>query len=218
MSAQNAKGESFMDLYAAALESKIGRPVELALVASGDMTSAKLKERLATNDSTRASVANADVVVISVGGNDADPFGIYPHGTCAPMQPLPACLEAYSPTLAGNYEAILTAISDLRAGKPTAVRVTSMDDPFVGMPEAPSATFARDFFAQVVEAQTQAVFAIAERHGAKRVDYLHVFSGADGLSDPAQYLAPDHSHPGELGIQVIADLLDELGIPELGSI
>jgi len=39
------------------------------------------------------------------------------------------------------------------------------------------------------------VFAVAERHGAKTVD---------------------HSDPGELGIQIIADLLLRLGIPELG--
>ncbi|HUP82622.1 MAG TPA: SGNH/GDSL hydrolase family protein [Candidatus Limnocylindria bacterium] len=216
LSAQNAKGQTFLDIYATALESSAGRPVEVTLIASGDMTTAKLKESLATDESVRDSVANADIVVISVGGNDSDPFGIYPDGTCAPTQPPPECLEAYSPTLAGNYEEILDSITALRDGQPTALRVTSMDDPFVGWSEAPSDTFARDFFAQVAEAQTEAVFALAQSHGAKTVDYLHAFNGADGLSDPAQYLAADHSHPGELGIQAIADLLIEVGIAELG--
>ena len=151
----------------------------------------------------------------SVGGNDSDPFGIFPKGTCAPTQPLPACLKAYDPALTANYEAILASIAQLRAGKPTAVRVTSMDDPFVGMAEAPSKTFARDFFAQVAKAETDAIFAVAKKHGAMTVDYLRAFSGPDGLSDPAKYLAPDHGHPGEVGIQVIADLLTNLGIPEL---
>lgn len=216
MSAQNAKGQSFMDVYAAELEQTLGRPVDVTLLVADDATTAKLKESLASDDSARASVANADVIVISVGGNDSDPFGVYPKGTCAPKQPLPVCLEAYSPTLTANYDAILSSISVLRAGKPTAVRVTSADDPFVGLPEAPSKTFARDFFAQVAEAQTAAVFAVAKRHGAKTVDYLHAFGGPDGLSDPARYLADDHLHPGELGIKAIADLLIGLGVPELG--
>ncbi len=215
MSAQNAKGESFMDVYAAELEKRLSRPVDLTLIASGDATSTKVMESLTSDGSTRASVENADVIVISVGGNDSDPFGMYPKGTCAPSQPLVACLKAYSPTLEGNYEAILASIAELRAGKPTAIRVTSMDDPFVGLPEAPSKAFARDFFAQVAEAQTEAVFAVAKKRGAKTVDYLHIFSGQDGLSDPAKYLAADHSHPGDLGIQVIADELMRLGIPEL---
>jgi hypothetical protein len=46
--------------------------------------------------------------------------------------------------------------------------VTSMDEPFVGLPEAPSKTFARDFFAQVAEAQTAAVFAVAKKYTAPR--------------------------------------------------
>jgi lysophospholipase L1-like esterase len=215
MSAQNAKGESFMDVYAAELEKELERQVDLTLITSGDSTSAKVRESLASDGSTRASVANADVIVISVGGNDSDPFGIYPKGTCAPSQPLPSCLKAYSPMLEGNYEAILASIGELRAGKPTAVRVTSMDDPFVGLPEAPSKTFARDFFAQVAEAQTEGVFAVAKKYNAKTVDYLHIFSGRDGLSDPARYLAADHGHPGDLGIEVIADELMRLGLPEL---
>jgi lysophospholipase L1-like esterase len=68
----------------------------------------------------------------------------------------------------------------------------------------------------VTEAQTAAFFAIAKKHGARTVDYLHIFSGPDGLSDPARYLATDHLHPGDLGIQVIADELIRLGVPELG--
>jgi hypothetical protein len=31
------------------------------------------------------------------------------------------------------------------------------------------------------------------------------------LDDPAKYLAADHAHPGDLGIQTIADLLTDLG-------
>jgi hypothetical protein len=115
MSAQNANGESFMDVYAAELEKELERPVDVTLITSGDSTSAKVRESLASDGSTGASVENADVIVISVGGNDSDPFGMYPK-TCAPSQPLAACLKAYSPTLEGNYESILASIAECGRG------------------------------------------------------------------------------------------------------
>jgi hypothetical protein len=46
MSAQNAKGESFMDVYVAEIEKALGRPVGLTLLTSNDATSAKVRESL----------------------------------------------------------------------------------------------------------------------------------------------------------------------------
>ena len=58
--------------------------------------------------------------------------------------------------------------------------------------------------------------AVAKKHDAQCVDFLHIFSGKDGTSDPKKYLASDHSHPGDLGIEVIAAELIQPGFPELG--
>jgi hypothetical protein len=140
---------------------------------------------------------------------------VYPDGTCTPSQPASDCLNAYSPTFAANYEVILSEIEDLRDGQPTAIRVTSADNPFVGWSEAPNATFGVDFYAQVAAAQTQAACGAATAHGGLCVDYLHIFGGPDGTADPAPFLGPDHAHPGDLGIQAIADELLRLGVPEL---
>ena len=211
MSAQNAKGQTFMDVFVGQLQRRLGREVELTNLSTDDATTARVKESLSKDTEYRASVAGADVVVVSVGGNDSDPFGTYPKGTCAPEQPLTVCLKTYAPGLASNYDTILTLITTLRAGKPTAVRLTSQDNPFVGWAEAPSKQFGRLFYAQVAEAETMAAATVARKHGARLVDYLHVFSGKDGLSDPAKYLASDHAHPGDKGIQVIADQLTRLG-------
>jgi lysophospholipase L1-like esterase len=215
MSAQNSKGQSFMDLFAAQLQAKLGRSVDLTSLTGDNATTASVREGLTSDANYRDKVANADVIVISVGGNDSDPFGVYPKGTCAPGGPLAACLDAYAPRFASNYEAILTAVTTLRAGKPTAVRVTSADNPFVGWAQAPSPTFGMDFFAQVAAAETATACGVAKKHGAKCIDYLHVFSGKNGLADTSKYLDPDHNHPGDVGIKVIADLLSLSGTPEL---
>ena len=153
--------------------------------------------------------------MISVGGNDSDPFGVYPQGTCSPSQPLPECLATYAPTFAANYDSILAEVTRLRAGKPTAIRVTSADNPFVGWSEAPSPTFGVGFYAQVAQAETDAACAAATAHEALCIDYLHIFGGADGAADPAPFLGPDHAHPGDVGIQAIGEALTHLGVPEL---
>lgn len=215
MSAQNAQGQGFMDLFGSALQSATGHAVEVDAMTDDANTTTRLLNKLQTDEATRTAVGNADVVVISVGGNDSDPFGVFPKGTCTPEQALADCLKAYAPTYAANYEQILSEIEALRAGRPTAIRVTSADNPFVGWSEAPSDTFGRDFYAQVAEAETAAACSAAEQHGGKCVDYLHVFSGADGGEDPAPYLADDHAHPGDKGIETIAGLLTDLGVPEL---
>jgi len=69
--------------------------------------------------------------------------------------------------------------------------------------------------AQVAEAESKAACNIATSHGALRVDYLHIFGGPEGTTDPARFLGPDHAHPGDLGIRAIAVELVRLGVPEL---
>jgi len=211
MSAQNAQGRSFMQLFGTQLQAKLTQPVEVTAFAQGDSTSARVLTDLRDDPGVRAAVAKADIVVISVGSNDVDPFGMFPKGTCAPGQAKTSCLKAYAPALTRNFEALLTELDKLTQSDPPAVRVTSVDNPFIGMPDAPTPRFGHDFFTQVAEAETEAIFAVARKHGARGIDYLHVFSGPRGLDDPGKYLAEDHAHPGDLGIQTIADLLTDMG-------
>jgi lysophospholipase L1-like esterase len=213
---QDSHGDTYLDLFAIALQESDGVPVTVDDLSDDANTSGRVADNLRHDATTRAAVANADIVLVSVGGNDSDPFATYPPGTCAPTQPLPRCLKVYAPTFTRNYAAILGAVERLRGGRPTAVRVTSADNPFVGWSEAPSATFGVDFYRQVAEAETATACRIADEHGALCVDYLHLFGGVDGTRDPKKYLGPDHAHPGDLGIRLIADTLISLGVQELG--
>jgi lysophospholipase L1-like esterase len=213
---QNAQGDTYLDLFAADLQKARDVPVTVNDLSDDANTSARLADDLRHDATTRAAVVGADIVLVSVGGNDSDPFAVYPPGTCAPSQPLARCLRVYAPTFARNYASILRSIDRLRAGLPTALRVTSADNPFVGWSEAPTETFGVDFYRQVAEAETNAACRIGAAHHAMCVDYLHIFGGADGTLDPAPYLGPDHAHPGDAGIRSIADTLAELGVAELG--
>ena len=202
---QNSKGQTYLDLFGTALGASQGRAVRLNDLSDDANTTTHLLEHLRTDKATRAAVRNADIIVISVGGNDSDPFGVYPKGTCATTQSRADCLTAYAPTFAANYESILAEVAALRSGKATAIRVTSADNPFVGWAEAPTASFGVDFYAQVAEAETEAACEAAMKHDAQCVDYLHVFGGPDATADPAPFLGPDHAHPGDAGIQAISE-------------
>ena len=214
MSQEDSNGQSFLDAYAALLKTG-GRPVAVSQLAGGQYTTMLVLSKL-ENPDVAAEVQHADIIVLSVGGNDVDPFGLFPDGTCSATQAWKDCLAAYAPDFEANTDKILTKIEQLRGGKPTAIRVLGADNPFVGLSEAPTPTFGADFFAQVATAETNAACEVAAKHHAACVDFLHVFSGPKATDDPAKYLAKDHSHPGDLGIATIADLLMKSGLAELG--
>ena len=115
------------------------------------------------------------------------------------------------PHLAGNLEAILVEIESIRAGRPLTVLMTSDYNPFVGLRDAPSATFGVDFYAQVAAAELRATCAAAKRYDARCVDVFHKFNGPRGTSDAKAFLESDHLHPNLAGRRLIADALTDVG-------
>jgi lysophospholipase L1-like esterase len=207
--------------FAAAIGALSGRSVELTTLVDPTMTTTTLLQRVMSSETWRSTIAGADVITITVGGNDADPFGSYPIGTCAPGGKPAACLLAYAPALEPNLDAILAEIGKLRSGRPTAIRVTNPDfNPFIGLepgrdlpPFAPD--FGVSFYRQVADGELAVVCAVAERHGAQCVDFYHAFNGPDGTADAAPFLTSDHLHPSKVGQDRIAELLGAAGLAPL---
>lgn len=130
------------------------------------------------------AVAGADIISLTIGFNDAsspDPGNI------------PALVKAFG----ANLEGILGHIDALRAGKPTAIRVTNIYNN------------GGTSWTQVVEAMNQVICDVAARHDAVCVDIYRPFMGPDGTSDPVTlgYLGEDRTHPSQLGMEVIAAAL-----------
>jgi lysophospholipase L1-like esterase len=214
-------GPTFGVPAAAAVEALSGRSVELTNLADASLASADLLQRVLHSATMRTAIAGADIVTITVGGNDADPFADHPAGTCAAGGDGRTCLAAYAPDLEKNLDGIVAEILVLRAGQPTAIRITSPDyNPFIGLTSSPDLPafdpqFGLTFYRQVAEAETAAACAVAQRHGALCVDFYHAFNGADGTQDAAPFLAADHLHPSPTGQQRIADLLVAAGFAPL---
>jgi lysophospholipase L1-like esterase len=204
--------------YASGLEALTGREVELVNRADPSETSASLLDRLRNRTTIREDIAGADIVAITVGGNDGDPFATYPKGTCAKGGTAADCLATYAPDLEADLDAILTEIETLRAGQPILIRLTSPDyNAFIGLqPSSDLPPFAADFglafYRQVADAETAVACAVAVKHGAACVDFLHVFNGPDGTRDAGPLLAEDHLHPSLAGRDRIAELLLAIGL------
>lgn len=83
---ETGAGESASIIYvfAASLKSR-GVAGSLVVDNLGDpsATSDSLRIALQSDRKMRDAVGAADIVVVSVGGNDADPFATYPPGTCS---------------------------------------------------------------------------------------------------------------------------------------
>lgn len=108
------EGKTFLAQYAERYRAATGNAFEVTSLAGGANTSETVLASLSPGAPGADAVAKADVVVITVGGNDADPFGSYPAGTCAPRSRPVDCLHAYVPNLESNLEKILTAVDELK--------------------------------------------------------------------------------------------------------
>jgi lysophospholipase L1-like esterase len=215
----DAGGDAYPQLFTELVHQATGRVVDAVSYADPSATSSSLLAALSSDASTRAAVAAADIITITVGGNDADPTATYPAGTCASAQTESGCLKAYAPALESNLDGILSAIETLVGGRKIAIRLTSPDyNPFIGWSEAPTPSFGVDFYRQVAAAETSAACRVAVAHGARCADFFHAFHGPDGAADAGQLLAADHVHPSAAGRELIATTIFELGLAELGGI
>ena len=178
-------------LYGERMATDLGVPVEVHnLTMHNGLTSPMLLEYFERGvklgrdpEDLFTAVADADVISVTIGFNDAstpDPNNI------------PPLRKAYE----ANLDGILSRIVELRAGKPTALRVTNIYNNG-GAP-----------WTAVVEAMNEVACDVAQRHGAACVDLYAPFMGPDGLG-PVQsgYLGADMTHPSQRGMEVIADAL-----------
>lgn len=218
---ESGSDASFAQLYAKRISEQSGQTVSLHNLADPSESSSSLLTKLQSVDGVRAEVAGANIVTITVGGNNSDPFAEYDPNLCAPGGDADACLAGYVPDLEADLDGILTEIETLRDGAPTAVRLTSPDyNPFIGVTEivgvpAFPKDFGLGFYRQVAAAMTDAACRVAQAHQADCADFFHVFNGAKGDQPATAYLAEDHLHPSHQGRQAIADVLLSAGFEPL---
>jgi lysophospholipase L1-like esterase len=166
----------------------------------------------------RTAIGGADIISVTIGYNDAISdalFASFTAGTCGGPDNVDCYLDTV-PLLESNMDAILTEIDTLRAGRPTAVRVTNLynnliPEPGQAEPYGDPPGFGASVWKRFTETQNDAICRMAEQHGATCVDIYHAFNGPDGTASSFPLLGPDLTHPNQSGQETIAATLAAAG-------
>jgi lysophospholipase L1-like esterase len=189
---------SYVEVYGDLASAALGVPVSVLNLATNDrLESAGLLSRVLEDHTYRTALAGADLITLTIGNNDQSGFW-----GCTSDD---ACAAARAETR-HNIDAILHEIASLRAGKPTAVRVTDYYDMALGDQLRIRQKFAA-FNAMICE--------VAEADGAVCVDLVRPFNGPEGLSDAGDLLLGDHIHASKAGQDLIAKTIAAAGYAPL---
>jgi len=209
---------TFTKLYADSLTANTGHPVRF-LDLTGQAQpffstlgggSASLLKALQKDAVTRRDVAAANVLVIATGPNEID-LAVQPlqAGTCGGKDHR-ECIRRLAALWDHNFDAIMREIENLRAGKPTAIRLVDAANPFLsdpGMNSGLPRDFAKTEGASIFKALNDALCHNAARHDAKCVDVRPILNG--------RTLDQAVDENSSASMLAVAQALIATGLPEL---
>lgn len=208
----------FVDGYAEAITAATGHPVEVQnLSQHTGLQTDRLLEELKTDTERREALANADIIIVSIGHNDTawnrgdDPCDGPNDGDWSKYNQ--SCAAAAAEIFRPQMESLYAQIVALRAGKPTIFRAINVYNDWIGVsgtpPEATEPT------RLVLDAWSEMTCKAAKVSGFICADIYHAFNGSDGLTPSVDLLAQDTVHPSNKGNEVIARVLADLGFAPL---
>jgi lysophospholipase L1-like esterase len=200
----------YVRLFADHLQSDLGA-VRLNNLAVNGWTTADLLEALRTNETYREAVRTADVVTLSIGGNDLLlGRGAYIRGNCGESGW--ECLRSTTDAVLENYDAILDEIQALVGPRPAVIRAMDVYNPYAGVD-----TGALDVLKPYLDEINSYICWSAEVRSMGCARVYEAFNGPSGEDDPvAQALIGfDGIHPNDRGHGLIADLLRDVGYAPL---
>jgi lysophospholipase L1-like esterase len=217
--------EAFPQLFGEWIENTTGRTVDISNLTQHDnLTAARMAVELPQSETILDALRQADIITVTIGHNDTpwnaiddtcdQDHGFFDGNESATWDVLVGpCLDTEVARYRKNLDAILTEITALRAGRPTAIRLTTQYADIPGDPCCPpeatkASTTIKDAFNSVA-------CEVAAQHDVVCIDVYHAFNGPDGSQAAGPLLAPDHTHPSAAGQQRIADLLAAAGLAPL---
>ena len=213
-------------MYADAITKATGHPVNVQnLSQHNGLRTDDLLDELKNDTLRREALANADIILVSIGVNDT-PFGDdndpcdgsgFPvwskfNATC-----VAADAEIYRPKL----ESVFAQIVALRAGKPTIFRTITPYNDWLGGIDGESGVAvppqATEPTHEVYDAWSAMTCKAATANGFGCADTYHAFNGPEGLKVIAGDLTVSkaNGHPNDKGNEVIAQTLVDLGFAPL---
>jgi hypothetical protein len=210
---------TFVGLWADQIAAVTSREVDLVDLTGwrepglgdGGETSSTLLSSIRTNETTRDAISDADVILISSGGNEIGPvIDEIRSGSCGGADG-EECVRELGETWRTNYEAILDEVDELRAGRPTVLRFVNDENAFVSHPEFTVGLpegFATGTGARIFQLLYDRMCEAAANHGGACVDVRPIING------PSLDQAGDEN--SDQTMRAIADALSATGLSELG--
>jgi hypothetical protein len=191
----------------------LGEPVITTnLGRNDDLTSSRLDSFVKSDETVRAAIAQADILTIGIGWNDW-------QGPCS-WTGHAACLANGQTSVERNLGLILDEVATLRAGAPTAIRVVTYADTYVGDPQTPvywglpatteNQTRVENMFSTALTDFNAMLCAVATAHDAICVDVVPAFNGTSGTTPIAPELRESQAQ-----MDLIAATIDAAGYAPL---
>jgi lysophospholipase L1-like esterase len=204
---------SYVVLYGEAAATALGRKVDVTNLATNDsLESGQLVERIRSDKRHQDAIASADILTLQVGFNDWQGPCNWPNDD--------ACFTRGSAGVEQNLAAILDEVSTLRDGKPTAIRVLTYYNMFLGDLISPTPPLAdpafQAYWAEHLKEFNAMLCGVARARGAICIDLVAAFNGPTGDAPAKELVGSDNVHPTQNGHQLIAATLDAAGYAPLG--
>jgi lysophospholipase L1-like esterase len=209
----------FVEQYAAITAQRLGRTVRSRNFGTPSLTSAGLLTQLDDGTDAATSVAGADIVMVTIGANDAaEAMSEWAAGSCGQ-----ACFDSDVATVQAQVTQVVDRILQLRQGRPTEVLVTTywnvvQDGAVARQTFSPHYLQVSDALTREVNTALCSAAQTARDAGSQPgggdsvicVDLYAPFKGT-GDTDPTPLLAADGDHPDAAGHQLIATTLAGVG-------
>jgi lysophospholipase L1-like esterase len=189
--------------YAAALAHRTGEHVTVKNLGTDGAVTGDLLEDLQGDAGTRSAIAQADVVLVTIGANDLLPqLDQWRSSGCDA-----SCFTAPAAKMGANLASVLAVMDRIRAGRPGGVLVTDYWNVFTdGDVARNSGGQAQvDWSTEVTATANRQICAAASAAHDTCVDLVTVFK--PGGADPTPLLADDGDHPNAAGVQAIVRAL-----------
>ncbi|MNN20167.1 Spore germination lipase LipC [compost metagenome] len=191
-------GNGFVPVYRRMAEGRLRAPVSASNLGVNGLTTDGLEQRLRGDSVFRLAVRDADMITMSIGGNDLIKAA---KSAVRPGDLSPALQNAFR-ECRRNFGDIMGMLSQLKAGSrtPYIIRIVGLYNPYPQLTEATE--WVRQF-----NRYTSGYSSMVCRFAS----IYNEFAGNErGL------LSLDHLHPNGKGYRIIAGKLDSLGYGHLG--
>lgn len=209
-------GKGWVGRYADLLQRKLGLDASVTNLAVEGQTTDQLVSEVRSDQTTRQTAADADILLIGIGGADLNAGDEdLEAGTCKGK----ACYTPVLHNFERNFDAIVAEVRSLR-DSPTVLRAITLANVFPGAGTVLPPFVTAELALYQATTERQIICRTMTKYGGRCVDVVRAFNGPSGTEDAYRtglMNKVDCCYPSGKGQQLIAELLFRTGLAPIRS-